>query len=117
VVDHGYGLMSLYGHMSSVAVKVGDQVSKGQALGNSGSTGLAGGDHLHLEIFVQGKSVSPIEWLDEHWIRDNVTSKLTLPAAGAAEAEGAKPSEPAPTAARKPVAGRHHAERRRPRSR
>jgi len=79
MIDHGYGLMSLYGHMSSVAVNAGDVVAKGQILGNSGSTGLAGGDHLHLEIFVQGKSVSPIEWLDEHWIRDNIASKVKLP--------------------------------------
>ncbi len=78
-IDHGYGLMSLYGHMSSLAVKEGDVVSKGQTIGNSGSTGLAGGDHLHLEIFVQGKSVDPFEWLDEHWIRDNVATKLRLP--------------------------------------
>ncbi len=79
IVDHGYGLMSLYGHMSSLAVKEGDVVAKGQTLGNSGSTGLAGGDHLHLEIFVQGKSVSPLEWLDEHWIRDNIATKIRLP--------------------------------------
>ncbi|HVN76490.1 MAG TPA: M23 family metallopeptidase [Thermoanaerobaculaceae bacterium] len=79
VIDHGYGLMSLYGHMSSLAVKEGDVVAKGQHLGSSGSTGLAGGDHLHLEIFVQGKSVDPLEWLDEHWIRDNIATKIKLP--------------------------------------
>ena len=75
IVDHGYGLMSLYGHMSAISVKPGDVVAKGQQLGNSGSTGLAGGDHLHLEIFVQGKSVDPLEWLDEHWIRDNIAQQ------------------------------------------
>lgn len=79
IVDHGYGLLSLYGHMSVVDVKVGETVSKRQRLGTSGSTGLAGGDHVHLEIFVQGKSVDPVEWLDEHWIRDNIATKLTLP--------------------------------------
>jgi murein DD-endopeptidase MepM/ murein hydrolase activator NlpD len=79
VVDHGYGLMSLYGHMSAIDVKVGDTVRKGQVLGRTGSTGLAGGDHLHLEIFVQGKSVDPLEWLDEHWIRDNIGTKVKLP--------------------------------------
>jgi len=79
VIDHGYGLMSLYGHMSSLAVKEGDVVAKGQIIGSSGATGLAGGDHLHLEIFLQGKSVDPLEWLDEHWIRDNVATKLKLP--------------------------------------
>ena len=79
IIDHGYGLMSLYGHMFSFSVKVGDVVAKGQQIGNSGSTGLAGGDHLHLEIFVQGKSVDPLEWLDEHWIRDNIATKVKLP--------------------------------------
>ena len=79
ILDHGYGLLSLYGHMSAVDVNVGETVSKGQRLGTSGSTGLAGGDHVHLEIFVQGKSVDPLEWLDEHWIRDNIATKLKLP--------------------------------------
>lgn len=79
ILDHGYGLLSLYGHMSTLDVKVGDMVGKEQRLGTSGSTGLAGGDHLHLEIFVQGKSVDPLEWLDEHWIRDNIATKVRLP--------------------------------------
>jgi murein DD-endopeptidase MepM/ murein hydrolase activator NlpD len=79
ILDHGYGLLSLYGHMSAVDVNVGQTVSKGQRLGASGSTGLAGGDHVHLEIFLQGKSVDPLEWLDEHWIRDNIATKVKLP--------------------------------------
>jgi murein DD-endopeptidase MepM/ murein hydrolase activator NlpD len=48
-------------------------------VGRSGTTGLAGGDHLHLEVFVQGLSVDPAEWLDAHWIQDNLASKLPLP--------------------------------------
>jgi murein DD-endopeptidase MepM/ murein hydrolase activator NlpD len=79
ILDHGYGLMSLYGHMATLDVKPGEMVGKGQRLGTSGSTGLAGGDHVHLEIFVQGKSVDPLEWLDEHWIRDNIATKVSLP--------------------------------------
>ena len=79
ILDHGYGLLSLYGHMATLDVKPGEMVSKGQRLGTSGSTGLAGGDHVHLEIFVQGKSVDPLEWLDEHWIRDNIATKVSLP--------------------------------------
>jgi len=79
ILDHGYGLLSLYGHMSALDAKVGAMVSKGQRLGTSGSTGLAGGDHLHLEIFVQGKSVDPLEWLDGHWIRDNIATKVRVP--------------------------------------
>jgi hypothetical protein len=79
ILDHGYGLASLYGHLASVAVKPGESVSKGQVIATSDSTGLAGGDHLHLEIFIQGKSVDPLEWLDAHWIGDNVAKKIPLP--------------------------------------
>ncbi len=54
VIDHGLGVQSLYGHLSSIGVKVGDTVEKGQALGRSGMTGLAGGDHLHFTMLVGG---------------------------------------------------------------
>jgi len=76
VIDHGGGLLSLSGHMSSLDVGEGDLVERGQIIGRSGATGLAGGDHLHLEIFVHGLSVDPLEWLDGKWIRDNITSKI-----------------------------------------
>ena len=76
VVDHGYGLQSIYGHFSEIAVKPGDAVKKGQTLGHSGSTGLAGGDHLHFSMQVDGVQVTPIEWWDEHWIQDRILSKL-----------------------------------------
>jgi murein DD-endopeptidase MepM/ murein hydrolase activator NlpD len=79
VIDHGYGLLSLCGHMSSVSVAAGDRVAKGDIIGASGSTGLAGGDHLHLEIFVHGQSVDPLEWLDAKWLRDNLATKLRVP--------------------------------------
>ena len=76
VVDHGYGLQSIYGHLSELAVKPGDMVKKGQSLGRSGSTGLAGGDHLHFSMQVDGVQVNPIEWWDEHWIKDRILSKV-----------------------------------------
>jgi murein DD-endopeptidase MepM/ murein hydrolase activator NlpD len=76
VVDHGYGLQTIYGHMSHFDVKVGDRVEKGQKLGLSGETGLAGGDHLHFSMQVDGVQVNPIEWWDEHWIKDRVLSKM-----------------------------------------
>ncbi len=79
VIDHGYGLLSLSGHLSTVEVAEGEAVEKGQLVGTSGATGLAGGDHLHLEIFVQGQSVDPLEWLDGKWITDNLASKIALP--------------------------------------
>lgn len=76
LIDHGCGLASLYGHLSETAVAAGQLVSKGQSLGRSGMTGLAGGDHLHFEVLVQGLSVDPIEWLDAHWMQDNVLARV-----------------------------------------
>ena len=84
VVDHGYGLMSLYGHLSSIDVAEGSKVTRGQVLGRSGDTGLAGGDHLHFAILLHGLPVSPVEWWDGHWIQDRLARKLgaALPYAG-----------------------------------
>jgi murein DD-endopeptidase MepM/ murein hydrolase activator NlpD len=84
IVDHGLGLSSLYAHMSDITVKVGQSVARGETLGNSGSTGLAGGDHLHFSVLVGGEFVNPTEWWDAHWIQDNVTGKLTETASQAA---------------------------------
>lgn len=76
VVDHGYSVQSIYGHLSSIAVKEGDMVKRGQEMGKSGSTGLAGGDHLHYSMQVEGVQVNPVEWWDEHWIKDHVWNRL-----------------------------------------
>jgi hypothetical protein len=76
IIDHGYGLMSLYGHMSSIGVKEGQDVQRGQEIGRSGKTGLAGGDHLHFTMLLQGLPVTPVEWWDPHWIQDRVARKL-----------------------------------------
>lgn len=76
VIDHGQGVQSLYGHLSSFDVKVGDEVTKGQPIGRSGITGLAGGDHLHFTMLVGGQMVNPVEWWDPHWIADRVERKL-----------------------------------------
>ena len=78
VLDHGYGLQSIYGHLSAIQVKPGDPVKKGQTIGLSGSTGLAGGDHLHYSMQVDGVQVNPVEWWDEHWIHDRIFSKVQL---------------------------------------
>jgi hypothetical protein len=84
VVDHGYGLMSLYAHLSSIAVKEGDTVERGARLGQSGATGLAAGDHLHFSFLLHGLPVRPAEWWDAHWIQDRLKRKLgaALPFAG-----------------------------------
>ena len=76
VIDHGMGLQSLYAHLSSIDVAPGTPVERGQTLGLSGQTGLAGGDHLHFAMLLQGRPVTPMEWWDEHWIEDRVLRKL-----------------------------------------
>ncbi len=76
VLDHGWGLQTIYSHMSQIGVKEGDMVKKGDILGNTGATGLAAGDHLHFGVILNGIEVQPIEWWDPHWIKDNITSKF-----------------------------------------
>jgi len=76
IIDHGMGVQSLYGHLSSFAVQAGAMVEKDQEIGRSGVTGLAGGDHLHFTMLVNGEMVNPIEWWDGHWITDRILRKL-----------------------------------------
>jgi len=88
ILDHGYGVTSLYGHLSRIDVKVGELVRAGQQLGLSGSSGLAGGDHLHFAILVDDTYVDPVEWWDPKWIREKIDS-LLAPASGAPPAASA----------------------------
>ncbi len=76
VIDHGYGLMSLYGHLSEISVKKGDTVTRAQTIGRTGATGLALGDHLHFTMMLHGLPVTPLEWWDGHWIQDRLANKL-----------------------------------------
>jgi murein DD-endopeptidase MepM/ murein hydrolase activator NlpD len=76
ILDHGMGVQSLYAHLSSIDVKVGDMVEKEQTVGRSGRTGMALGDHLHFTMLVNGHMVNPIEWWDAHWIEDRILRKL-----------------------------------------
>jgi hypothetical protein len=76
IVDHGLGVQSLYAHLSSLDVQVGDRVEQGQVLGRSGMTGLAGGDHLHFTMLVNGHAVNPVEWWDPQWMQDRVLRKI-----------------------------------------
>jgi murein DD-endopeptidase MepM/ murein hydrolase activator NlpD len=102
VVDHGLGLQTLYAHLSSIGVKVGDAVAKGQELGRTGTTGLAIGDHLHYETLVHGVSVTPIEWWDAKWIRDRINLPLRTAGLGeiggrvAGDGDAATPARPEP---------------------
>ncbi|AXK49583.1 peptidase M24 [Aliarcobacter trophiarum LMG 25534] len=76
IIDHGLGLASLYAHTSSQSVDVGDMVSAGQEIGNTGSTGAVFGDHLHFGILVQGIEANPNEWLDANWMKLNLTNTI-----------------------------------------
>jgi len=76
VVDHGFGLETLYAHLSAIEVKEGQEVKRGDTLGRTGATGLAGGDHLHFSVLIDGQPVDPQEWWDGHWIRDRIARKL-----------------------------------------
>lgn len=82
IVDHGLGVQSLYAHLSSIDVKTGDTVEKGQQLGRSGMTGLAGGDHLHFTTLVGGEQVNPVDWWSAQWMQDRVLRKITAASAG-----------------------------------
>ena len=79
VVDHGYGLQTIYGHMSQIDVHVGDIVKRGQVMGRSGMTGMAGGDHIHFAMQLDGVQIDPKEWWDPHWIHDHIARRVDLP--------------------------------------
>ncbi len=100
IIDHGYSVESLYGHMSKIDVKVGDRIAKEQQIGVSGSTGMAFGDHVHFSMLVAGYQVDPKEWWDEHWIHDRILSKIGSPA------ERQSVSAPPPAAAQRHRRGR-----------
>jgi murein DD-endopeptidase MepM/ murein hydrolase activator NlpD len=78
VLDHGYGLQTIYGHMSEIAVHEGDMVKRGQVMGKSGMTGLAGGDHIHFSMQLDGVQIDPKEWWDAHWIQDHIMKRVEL---------------------------------------
>jgi Peptidase family M23 len=79
VVDHGYGLQTIYGHLSQIAVHEGDMVKRGQVMGTSGQTGMAGGDHIHFAMQLDGVQIDPKEWWDSHWIKDHIAKRVDLP--------------------------------------
>jgi hypothetical protein len=76
IVDHGLGLQSLYAHLSSIDVRDGDGVAKNEQLGRSGATGLAGGDHLHFTMLLNGQAVDPVDGWSGQWVEDRIMRKL-----------------------------------------
>jgi len=76
LLDHGQGIFSLYSHLSQINVSPGDEVDKKTVIGQTGTTGMAGGDHLHFSMLVNGIFVMPKEWWDEHWIEVTIEAPL-----------------------------------------
>jgi murein DD-endopeptidase MepM/ murein hydrolase activator NlpD len=78
IIDHGFGLASVYAHLSSAQVKPGDEVTKGQTIGQTGTSGLAQSEEVYFELRVHGVPVSPNEWWDDTWIHDHVQNKTVF---------------------------------------
>lgn len=76
ILDHGQGIYSLYSHLSQINTTVGSMVEQGAIIGLSGNTGMAGGDHLHFGILVNGIFVDPVEWWDPEWLNLHMLSVL-----------------------------------------
>ena len=62
-VDHGYGVVTRYGHMSAIKVSVGTVVREGQVLGVQGSTGRSTGPHVHYEVRYNNSPLNPLNFL------------------------------------------------------
>ena len=78
LIDHGLGLYTLYGHCSTLLSSEGEDVARNSVIAKTGKTGLALGDHLHFGVIVQGVEVRPIEWMDGHWIQNNIISVMNI---------------------------------------
>ena len=77
MVDHGQGVFSLYSHLSQINVAPGDDVERSAVLGLTGTSGMAGGDHLHFSMLVNGIFVTPKEWWDQHWVEVTIEEPIT----------------------------------------
>ena len=61
-IDHGFGYVTKYAHLSKIKVRAGQQVMRGEIIGEVGSTGKSTGPHLHYEVHVKGQIVNPVNY-------------------------------------------------------
>ena len=85
-INHGQGIQTRYGHMSRIAARSGQRVSRGELIGYMGSTGRSTGSHLHYEVRIDGRAVNPIPFMQSSEVLLAVQSRtetnpLTAPAA------------------------------------
>ena len=79
VVDHGYGLQTIYGHLSKIDVHEGDMVKRGQSHGPERPNWHGRGDHIHFAMQLDGVQIHAKEWWDEHWIHDHIAKRVVIP--------------------------------------
>jgi murein DD-endopeptidase MepM/ murein hydrolase activator NlpD len=78
-IDHGFGYLTIYAHLSKALVKKGELVKRGQLIAKSGNSGLSSGPHLHYEVHHDGKAINPIDFFfDEYTFLDLDTSTISL---------------------------------------
>lgn len=78
VIDHGFGLATIYGHLSTVKVQRGLAVARGQEIGQTGTSGFAQSEEVYFEMRLHGQPVSPNEWWDQSWVTDHVENKVAF---------------------------------------
>lgn len=76
IIEHGYGVASLYSHLKSIFVNEGDFIKQGDIIAESGMSGLAFGDHLHFSILIQGVPSISNEWMDSKWLKTHINDIL-----------------------------------------
>lgn len=78
IIDHGFGLSTVYGHLSNVIVARGASIEKNQVIGSTGNSGFAQGEEVYFETRLHGVPVSPNEWWDETWVNDHIENKVAF---------------------------------------
>ncbi len=76
ILDHGFGLATVYSHLKEINRLEGDEVKQGEVIATSGSSGLAFYPQLGFEFRLHGTPVRPAEWWDENWLRGHIEDKI-----------------------------------------